>query len=210
MAEVLARLVNEEQGLIMLLAPPLLDKSDLNPGYIKGYPPGEGKRRPVYPCRLLGHSGHGPFGRGDAAGNLLQLINPVNHSRTHKECFTYKNRTLCAGCRCLYGCAPQRPGGGHGIPAPPVWLFRVCVQNIFRPAAPRERCWSSSPAYPGNGREYTLQQRWGNGSPLPHSCPQSPRRLHWVRELRLTAAVWSAFPLQDDGKEHRVEVILRR
>ena len=57
-------------ALIQLFDPPF-DKSDLNPGYIKGYVPGrEGKRRAVHACARSGPSWHSPpWATAHAPGN---------------------------------------------------------------------------------------------------------------------------------------------
>lgn len=208
MAEVLARLVNEEQGLIMLLAPPF-DKSDLNPGYIKGYPPGVRENGGQYThaaCWVI--QAMALLGRGDAAGNLLQLINPVNHSRTHKECFTYKTEPYVLAAD-VYTVAPHTGRGGWTwYTGAAGWLFRVCVQNILG-LRRRGEMLVIEPCIPREWREYTLQYRWGTALYLIHV--RNPHGVcTGVRELRLDGRSVECVPLQDDGKEHRVEVILGR
>ena len=52
-------LVKGQDKIILLLTPPF-DKTPLNPGYIKGYPPGvQGKWRTIYPWVLMGAAGLG-------------------------------------------------------------------------------------------------------------------------------------------------------
>jgi len=55
MAAVDEQLIHADDGLALLFAPPF-DRTPLDPGYIKGYPPASGKRWPVHPCRcMVGH-----------------------------------------------------------------------------------------------------------------------------------------------------------
>ena len=50
-------LVREDLRIVQIFAPPF-DQAPLEPGYIKGYPPGvRGKRRTVHPCRCLDDDG---------------------------------------------------------------------------------------------------------------------------------------------------------
>ena len=68
-------LVRREEGLIQLLSPPF-DRSHLEPGYIKGYVPGQGEWWPIYPWRNLVHYGQGNTGgRGQGLG-IFQYDQP--------------------------------------------------------------------------------------------------------------------------------------
>ena len=53
-------LLNEEKGIILLLAPPF-NNSKLEPGYIKGYVPGVKKMVVNIPMQLLGLYLHGHY-----------------------------------------------------------------------------------------------------------------------------------------------------
>ena len=57
MAAVDENLILRDDKLALLFTPPF-DKTPLEPGYIKGYPPGNSREwRPIYPCRYLVGSG---------------------------------------------------------------------------------------------------------------------------------------------------------
>src|SRR5437763_4929950 len=84
------RLVRRENSLVQLLDPPF-DKSDLNPGYIKGYVPGVRENGGQYT--------HGAIwavmalaGMGDAKGtwDLFMLTNPVTQTDTPKAVALYR------------------------------------------------------------------------------------------------------------------------
>lgn len=76
------RLVRREYGLIQLLEPPF-DKSDLNPGYIKGYVPGVRENGGQYThAAIWAAMAFGGLRDNRRAWELFTMINPVNHSRS--------------------------------------------------------------------------------------------------------------------------------
>ncbi|HEX3028999.1 MAG TPA: glycosyl transferase, partial [Clostridia bacterium] len=78
-------LVDRNEGLIKLLYPPF-DEGDLEPGYIKGYLPGVRENGGQYThAAAWVIIAFAKLGDGNKAWELYQLINPVNHTRTHME-----------------------------------------------------------------------------------------------------------------------------
>ena len=77
------RLVRRDDALIQLLDPPF-DKSDLDPGYIKGYVPGVRENGGQYThAAIWAVDGVCRTGRQRSArGSCWRMINPVNHARS--------------------------------------------------------------------------------------------------------------------------------
>lgn len=83
-------LVNKENGIIQLFNPPF-DKSDMNPGYIKGYVPGVRENGGQYTHAAVWLTmAYAAMGDKKRTWELLSLINPVNHGRTASEVAQYK------------------------------------------------------------------------------------------------------------------------
>jgi cyclic beta-1,2-glucan synthetase len=83
-------LVRREHAIIQLLDPPF-DKSDLNPGYIKGYVPGVRENGGQYThAAIWAAMAFARLGDNRRAWELFAMINPVNHARTTEEIATYK------------------------------------------------------------------------------------------------------------------------
>src|SRR5258705_4792790 len=84
------RLVRDDERLILLLTPPF-DKTEHDPGYIKGYLPGVRENGAQYThaalWTVLAAVG---LGDGDRAFHLLDLLNPLTHARTTEEADRYK------------------------------------------------------------------------------------------------------------------------
>ncbi len=76
------RLVRRDARLIQLLDPPF-DKSDLNPGYIKGYVPGVRENGGQYTHGAIwAVMAFAALGDSKRAWELFNLINPITHSAT--------------------------------------------------------------------------------------------------------------------------------
>jgi cellobiose phosphorylase len=84
------RLVRRDHALIQLLDPPF-DKSDLNPGYIKGYAPGVRENGGQYTHGAIWAAmAFAALGDSRRAWELLSMINPVRHASSPEEIATYK------------------------------------------------------------------------------------------------------------------------
>jgi cellobiose phosphorylase len=83
-------LVRRDDALIQLLDPPF-DKSDLNPGYIKGYVPGVRENGGQYThAAIWAAMAFAALGDSKRAWELLSIINPVNHSNSKEGIARYK------------------------------------------------------------------------------------------------------------------------
>ena len=78
-------------GCCSLFTPPF-DRPALDPGYIKGYPPGIRENGGQYThARHVGGRWRSPLlGDGDKAGELFAMLNPINHARTRADAERYK------------------------------------------------------------------------------------------------------------------------
>lgn len=80
MASFTERLVRRDPGIALLFAPPF-DRTPLDPGYIKGYPPGLRENGGQYShSAMWAILAQARLGNGDAAGDLFALLNPINHA----------------------------------------------------------------------------------------------------------------------------------
>lgn len=83
-------LVDKENKIIKLFDPPF-EKSVVNPGYIKAYPPGIRENGGQYThasCWFL--MAEAILGFGDKAVELAQIINPIEHSKNKEEAKRFK------------------------------------------------------------------------------------------------------------------------
>ena len=130
MDAVAARLVRPESGLIQLFDPPF-DRSDLEPGYIKGYIPGvrenggqytHGAVWTVMACALLGEH--------DRAWELFQLLNPVRHGGDAGRIATYKVEPYVLAAD-VYAVSPHAGRGGWTwYTGSAGWMYRLITETL--------------------------------------------------------------------------------
>ena len=90
MAAVERELIRPQDGLALLFTPPF-DHTRLDPGYIKGYPPGIRENGGQYThAAVWSVMAFAGLGQGDKAAQLFSLINPINHARTRASMQRYK------------------------------------------------------------------------------------------------------------------------
>ena len=82
MAAVEQYLVRRGDELVLLLTPPF-DRTDLDPGYIKGYLPGVRENGGQYTHGAVWSVlAFAALGHGDKAAELFAMLNPINHAST--------------------------------------------------------------------------------------------------------------------------------
>src|SRR5439155_19858429 len=83
-------LVKRDIGVIQLFDP-AFDKSQLNPGYVKGYVPGVRENGGQYThAAVWAVMAYASVGDGGRAWELFDLINPVRHGDTAASIAIYK------------------------------------------------------------------------------------------------------------------------
>ncbi|MHB1707649.1 MAG: GH36-type glycosyl hydrolase domain-containing protein, partial [Acidithiobacillus sp.] len=131
MAAVDERLVRRDAQLIQLLAPPF-DKSDLEPGYIKGYVPGVRENGGQYTHAAIWTTmAFAMMGDRERAWELFAMLNPVNHGSTPAEIERYKVEpyVMCAD---IYGAPPHTSRGGWTwYTGAAGWMYRLTVETLL-------------------------------------------------------------------------------
>ena len=85
-----SHLIDKDNRIIKLFDPPF-EKSSINPGYIKSYPPGIRENGGQYThavCWLI--IAEALLGFGDKAFEIAEMINPIEHSKNKEEAKTFK------------------------------------------------------------------------------------------------------------------------
>jgi len=131
MESVFLHLVDEENHLIKLLTPPF-DKSALDPGYIKAYPPGVRENGAQYTHAatwvILASA---MLGQGQRAYDLFRLINPVHLTSDQEGVRRYQAEPyVLAGD--VYSVAPHiGKAGWSWYTGSSGWLFSVGLEAIL-------------------------------------------------------------------------------
>ncbi len=124
-------LVRREHGLIQLLDPPF-DKSDLNPGYIKGYVPGVRENGGQYThAAIWAAMAFARLGDNRRAWELFDMINPVNHAKSTEETATYKVEPYVVAAD-VYAVPPHTGRGGWTwYTGSAAWMYRLIMESLL-------------------------------------------------------------------------------
>jgi cyclic beta-1,2-glucan synthetase len=130
-AEVEKRLVDEEAGIIRLLAPPF-DRTTHDPGYIKGYLPGIRENGGQYTHGVLWFvRAMAELGRGTRAVELLKMLSPISHTSTPDDVAIYQTEPYVVAAD-VYGEPPHvGRGGWTWYTGSAGWMLRVAIESIF-------------------------------------------------------------------------------
>ena len=125
------QLVDRDHGLIKLLAPPF-DKSDLDPGYIRGYVPGVRENGGQYThAAIWAAMAFAAMGDSARAWELFDMINPVNHSRSREEIAIYKVEPYVMAAD-IYAVAPHiGRGGWTWYTGSAGWMYRLVIESLL-------------------------------------------------------------------------------
>ncbi len=210
MAAVDEQLVRRRDGLVLLFTPPF-DRAALDPGYIKGYPPGIRENGGQYT-----HAGVwsvialAMLGDGDKAAELFSILNPIQHASTRAGVQRYKVEPYVV-CADVYSEPPHvGRGGWTWYTGSAGWMYRAGLEWIlgFRL---RGAELVLDPCVPRTWRGFEIAFRYR--SARYQIAVENPRGVsRGVTRLELDGEALSGervrIPLADDGATHRVRVIL--
>ncbi|MGB6552123.1 MAG: glucoamylase family protein [Candidatus Binataceae bacterium] len=210
MAAVDEYLVGRDGGLVLLFTPPF-DHTPLDPGYIKGYPPGIRENGGQYTqAALWSVIGFAMLGDGDKAAELFSILNPINHSNTRASMHRYKVEpyVICAD---IYSTPPNvGRGGWTWYTGSAGWMYRTGLEWIlgFRL---RGETLMVDPCIPSGWRGYEITFKYH--SACYEIAVENPRRIsRGVIRLELDGKELQEasrhIPLADDGAIHHVRVVL--
>jgi cyclic beta-1,2-glucan glucanotransferase len=131
MESVEQKLVRTNDKLILLLTPPF-DQTSLDPGYVKGYLPGVRENGGQYShAAVWAIIAFAELGDGDKAGELIAMLNPVNHSKTLSDVERYFVEPYIA-VGDVYSVAPHVGRGGWSwYTGTAGWLYRAGTEWLL-------------------------------------------------------------------------------
>ena len=131
MASMTEHLIRPDTGLALLFTPPF-DRTPLEPGYIKGYPPGLRENGGQYShAAMWAILAQTRLGNGDAAGALFAMLNPVNHALTPQDAERYKVEPYVVAAD-VYSTAPHEGRGGWTwYTGSAGWMYRAGIEGLL-------------------------------------------------------------------------------
>jgi len=218
MAAVKQRLVRRDAQLIQLLDPPF-DKSDLEPGYIKGYVPGVRENGGQYThAAIWAATAFAMMGDRERAWELFAMLNPVNHGSTPAEIERYKVEpyVMCAD---IYGAPPHiGRGGWTWYTGAAGWMYRLTVETLLGLRLEVDHL-RIAPCVPAHWESYKIHYRYRET--IYHiTVKRAGEQTEQVIRVTVDGTVVSGasadgtgrpqgmIPLVDDRVDHHVEVDL--
>jgi cellobiose phosphorylase len=125
------RLVRRDHALVQLLDPPF-DRSELDPGYIRGYVPGVRENGGQYTHAAI-WAAMAFAAQGDAARawELLDMINPLHHGDSPGGIAVYKVEPYVAAAD-VYAVPPHTGRGGWTwYTGSAGWMYRLIMESLL-------------------------------------------------------------------------------
>jgi len=208
MAAVDQRLVRRDAQLIQLLDPPF-DKSELEPGYIKGYVPGVRENGGQYTHAAIWTTmAFAMMGERERAWECFAMLNPIHHGSTADAIERYKVEpyVMCAD---IYGAPPHTGRGGWTwYTGAAGWMYRLTVETLLGLQLEVDHL-RIAPCVPADWDAYTIHYRYrdtvyhitvrGAGEPSGQAARVTVDGVE-QHDARI--------PLVDDRQAHHVEVVL--
>ena len=125
------RLVRRDDGIVQLLDPPF-DKNGPNPGYIRGYVPGVRENGGQYThAAIWAAMAFAEMGDAQRTGDLLKMINPVNHGNSAAAIAKYKIEPYVIAAD-VYAVAPHVGRGGWSwYTGSAGWMYRLMLESVL-------------------------------------------------------------------------------
>lgn len=202
------QLVHDAEKLVLLFDPPF-DHSSRHPGYIMGYPPGVRENGGQYTHAALWLAqAFARLKHGTRAVELLEMINPVERTRSAKDAERYKGEpyVIAADIYRLEGqvgrCGWTWYTGSSG------WMYRVWLEEVLGFKLQGDRL-AIDPAIPSHWAQYALRYRYRNTRyEVVVENPENVSSGVVFLELDGTQLVQKWISLVDDGNTHKVRVQL--
>ncbi|HEY3429387.1 MAG TPA: glycosyl hydrolase family 65 protein, partial [Cyclobacteriaceae bacterium] len=152
-------LINREKGLIQLLEPPF-DKSEMDPGYIKGYVPGVRENGGQYSHAAIWLvMAFAKIDERERTAELLKLINPIHHGATPEQVATYKAEPYVMAAD-VYGVSPHTGRGGWTwYTGSAGWMYQLILESFLGLKREGDRL-TFNPCIPENWQTFTIRYRY--------------------------------------------------
>jgi cyclic beta-1,2-glucan synthetase len=205
-----ARLIDRHSRLLLLLSPPF-DKSDQDPGYIKGYPPGIRENGGQYThAAVWALMAIAKAGNGDEAAELFHMLNPINHTRTPGAVAKYRTEPYVVDGD-VYARPPHAGRGGWSwYTGSAGWLYRAGLEHILGLRARGDR-FIVSPCVPSSWTEFSIT--WRHNGATYQIEVSNPDRV-WTGVVRAeidgTLVDHRAIPLTGGDGTHLVRITMGR
>jgi cyclic beta-1,2-glucan synthetase len=204
------QLVQHDSGLALIFTPPF-DSTPLDPGYIKGYPPGIRENGGQYThAAAWSVIAYAKLGNGDKAQELFSLLNPINHASTRASAHRYKVEPYVVAAD-VYSEPPHvGRGGWTWYTGSAGWMYRAGIESIL--GLSRQGAFLLlDPCIPKHWPGFELAYR--HGATRYDIAVENPHGVcRGIASAELDGVPHQGTPLRvalaDDGNPHTLHVVL--
>ncbi len=208
MESVSHKLVKEEYGAVLLFTPPF-DKTQHDPGYIKGYVPGVRENGGQYTHgSLWAPMAFARLGDGDTAVKLLNLMGPLSHTKDKTVAGKYRVEPYVVVADIYSALGHEGQGGWTWYTGAAGWMYHIWITEILGVRKLSDTL-IIDPAIPNAWDSYTVKIKHGAGHYAitvenPHHISSG------VESVELDGAPLGSYtiPLSTEAAEHIVRVVL--
>ena len=201
------RLVRRKLRVVQLFDPPF-DRSDLKPGYVKGYVPGVRENGGQYThASVWAAMAFAAHGDGDRAWELFGILNPIRHGDSAEAIASYRVEPYVVAADVYTNPRHAGRGGWTWYTGAAGWMYRLIVESLLGLRREVDRL-VITPILPDGWKEVRLRYRYyqstyvivvrDTGGP----GPRTQRRVTCDGVIQNGDAI----QLTNDGREHAVEI----
>jgi cyclic beta-1,2-glucan synthetase len=204
MKSVHERLVQPADRLIRLFTP-AFDRTNLQPGYVKGYVPGIRENGGQYThAATWVVQATALLNQGNQAMRLFDMLNPITHSATPSDAETYKVEPYVVVAD-IYSEPPHRGRGGWTwYTGSAGWLYRVALEAILGLRL-RGNSLIIDPRIPSDWKQFEVTVRLRSAT--YHVVAENPDgRQHGFHVATIDGKAHTQLILVNDGQTHEVVV----
>jgi len=201
-------LVKESEQMILLFTPPF-DKTVRDPGYIKGYLPGIRENGGQYTHAAIWTAwAFATLGQGDRAGELFQLLNPINHGDTPEKVEQYKVEPYVIAAD-VYSMPPHTGRGGWTwYTGSSGWMYRLGLEAILGVSRVGNAI-KINPCIPHTWEQFSVDYRFGTSNYA--ITVKNPKNVNQgISQIKVDGKLLpdDLIPLLEDGQTHEVLVLM--
>ena len=201
-------LVRKENGIIQLFNPPF-DKSNQNPGYIKGYVPGVRENGGQYTHAAIWLvMAFAAIGDKKRTWELLQMINPINRTSSKDKISKYKTEPYVIAADVYAEPKHKGQGGWTWYTGSAGWMYQLIIHSFI--GLKREgNTLTFTPCLPEEWTHFEMYYRFGETN-YYIQFTQTTSEAEQAMKIFLNGAelMSGVVSLVDDRKEHKVKIEL--
>jgi cyclic beta-1,2-glucan synthetase len=195
----------DDQARIIRLLTPAFDKTEHDPGYIKGYLPGVRENGAQYThAALWSVLATAQQNRHERAFELFQMINPLTRATTAEAAQIYKVEPYVVAADVYTAAGQLGRGGWTWYTGSASWLYRIGLESILG-FTKRGASLAFTPCVPTAWPQYSIEYRYGTATyqiVVEASANGGAQQVTVDGELCKAGVI----PLYDDGRIHSVRV----